>query len=157
MPALLALAVSMLIGACVYGAIMADRYAEARGEVKVLKGALAQANDTLTVYKARAAKSDTVWRVKVKPVWDSVRVTDTVRIDSVVYVPLAAADSAVGSCTRALDACQVAGIKAQAVMDQQAALIKVLEKRPGPCRVLKVRCELITGVAGLAAGVLLAK
>jgi hypothetical protein len=86
-----------------------------------------------------------------------VRVTDTVKVDSVVYIPRDVADEAVQSCSLALDACQKAGIVRDSVMAQQDRLIKVLEKKPGPCRFAGVRCEILTGILGITLGVIITK
>lgn len=153
----LALALTLLVAVGAWGGYNATRYNATRYEIKQLAAVLKATGDSLEVARRIEAKTDTVWRVKVRPVWDSVRVTDTVRIDSVIYVPRDAADSAVNACSLALDACQHAGIKRDSVIAQQDRMIDLLEKKPGPCRFLGIRCELVTGVLGLTAGVLIAK
>lgn len=104
-----------------------------------------------------AARTDTVWRTRVLPKWDSVRVTDTLVVDSVVYVPRPAADSAIAGCSLALRDCGRAKFALEQVVDVQDSLIKALRKQPKPCKVAGVRCEVLTLVGGLVGGVLIAK
>lgn len=76
---------------------------------------------------------DTVRMWRSQRIYDSVRVTDTVVVDSVVYVPRDAADSAVNACVAAELSCErrVANLNEQVrVADSLAFLERLRAARP---------------------------
>jgi hypothetical protein len=115
--------------------------AERRG---VAKGqAMAQAARVDTLWR-EVARTDTVWRDSVRVAvrwrdrWDSVRVTDTVTIDSIVYVPLAPADSTIRACFAAVRSCDPALAAKDTLI---TALRWQLDQQPKPPSALRVWAE----------------
>jgi hypothetical protein len=74
------------------------------------------------------AVTDTVFRTKVLPRYEVVRVTDTVVVDSVVYVNREVADNTVNSCKLALRNCDEVVKADSVVIRQQATTIGQLKR-----------------------------
>lgn len=135
-------------------AAWAIRDAERRGEAKAQARALEVRVETLRV---EAARADTVYRdslriaVRVRERWDTVRTRDTVRLNDTLYVPLAAADSAVSSCFAAVRACGRAGAAKDSVIAALDARIAAMPKPPGPVRVWGERALWAAAGYGLGA------
>lgn len=124
--------------------------------IKELSHAVGQLRVTADSLARIAGKVDTLWRERIKPRWDSVRITDTVVVNNIVYVPRPAADSAIKGCSLALDACQRAGLAKDDLIATQDSLLTVLRKNTR-CKFLGIPCETVALVGGFAAGVLIAK
>ena len=83
--------------------------AERRGERKAEQRTLAARVDTLwrevhrtdTLY-VELIRTATRWRDR----WDTVMTRDTITVDSIVYVPLAPADSTIRACVAAVVGCE---------------------------------------------------
>lgn len=122
-----------------------------RWEDRVYSAKLAALTDSLNVARAETARRDTIYvrdtvryrETRVR--WDSVRVTDTVVVDSVVYVNRDVADSTVKACDDALASCGslVLGLRSELATTND--LLALERKRPRP-----PRCGLYAGY-GLAA------
>jgi hypothetical protein len=141
-----------LIGVSCWGANQVRRTRELAGAVQVLESQAQQAAALMDSLRRAAQTRDTVYRQKWLPRWDTVRTRETVTLNDTVYVPFAVADSTVMACTMALDACQRLGIQQDTVIARQRLVIQALERKPGPCRVIGMRCEVLTLVGGLVLG-----
>ena len=128
----------------------------AQGRIKELTRSLSYATAAADSLSRIAAKTDTVWRTQYVT-YTTPGPRDTMTVHDTVYIRKDIADATVGACSVALTSCQRAGVARDSVIADLRAINAALAKKPGPCRVLNVRCEIITGAAGLAAGVLLAK
>jgi hypothetical protein len=101
---------------------------------RVVRGGLARLTtvaDTLAVAQARV---DTVYVDRVRTLtrtltrWDTVRVTDTVVVNGVVYVPRIVADSAIDACRQVVVSCDAR----VAIRDARLAVVdslRVLERQ----------------------------
>jgi hypothetical protein len=157
MMALVLVILGMMVGVLLWGAHQARRSTELAGELRVLRREVALSARAMDSLRKQAGRRDTVFRTKWVPTWDSVRVQDTVMRGDTVYVPRDVADSTIGACTLALTSCQRLGIAQDSVIAKQAALITVLERKPGPCKVLGARCEILTLIGGVLLGATVAK
>src|SRR5688500_822414 len=83
----------------------------------------ARSDSLLAARTAEAGRRDTVFRrdtlrlVRWRTAYDTARVTDTVVVDSVVYVPRDVADSTIAACTLAVNSCAAARQADAAVID----------------------------------------
>jgi hypothetical protein len=144
----------LIIVAVVWGMLTfwAIKSAEDRGARLARVEQLTAQIETLEV---RTQKLDTIWRDSVRYAtqwqtrWDTVRVQDTVTIDSVVYVPLAPAESTINSCYAALRSCARASLAKDTLIRAQANQITALQDmRPSLAKQLtRDALWLLTGFA----------
>ena len=139
MPKILTVALPYLAGLVL--ALFLFRSCEARAEAEGRYQAEREAlQKELATAQAEAGRRDTVfrrdtvrltaWRTR----YDSTRLTDTVVVDSIVYVNRDVADSTVTACTNALQSCTsllAAERSVAANLRQQIAL----ERKRGVCKV----------------------
>lgn len=118
---------------------------------RVYSARVAALQDSLAVARAETARRDTIYvrdtvRYAVQRTrWDTARITDTVTVDSIVYVNRDVADSTVKACDDALASCGslVLGLRSELATTND--LLALERKRPRP-----PRCGLYAGY-GLAA------
>lgn len=145
-----ALVLAGFTGALLQSRVAEDTYNAVLEQRRAQTEVLQRSVDSL---RREAAKRDTVYRTKWRTRWDTVVATiqpETPRESTLVAV----ADSTIGACTLALNSCTRLSYTQDSVIRAQRIEIKVLEKKPGPCRLLGVRCEVVTGVLGFAGGLL---
>lgn len=102
--------------------------AKARAELQAVRHVV----DSLEAVKVRVSvvyRTDTLQLVRWRTHWDSVRVRDTVWVDSVVYVPRDVADSTIAACTLALRDCD----HIRAVNDSLVAVLEAPRSAPRAC------------------------
>jgi hypothetical protein len=121
--------------------VWALKDAEQRGARQARLAQLAARVETLEVIAARV---DTIYRDSVRTAtkwrdrWDTVRVRDTITVDSVVYVPLAPAESTITACFAALRSCD----RALAAKDTLITALRwQLDQQPKPPSALRVWAE----------------
>lgn len=145
-----ALVLAAFAGAMLQSRVSEDTYNAVLEERREQTEALQRSVDSL---RRDAGKRDTVFRTKWLTRWDTVVATiqpETPRESTLVAV----ADSTIAACTLALNSCARLGLTQDSIIRAQRVEIKVLEKKPGPCRLLGVRCEVVTGVLGFTGGFL---
>jgi hypothetical protein len=125
--ALLAL---LLFRSCDASARASERYAIERARSdSVIASLTAEASRRDTVFRR-----DTVRLTRWRTAYDTARVTDTVVVDSVVYIPREIADSTIRACTLAVGSCAAARQADAAVIDGLRQRI-ALESKRGTCKV----------------------
>jgi hypothetical protein len=126
--------------------------AEERGARKARLERLTAQIETLEV---RVEKLDTVFRDSVRYAtkwrtrWDTVKATDTITRDSVVYVRLAPAESTINACFAALRSCERAGVAKDTLIRAQAEKISALESAKPSLKDQLVRGAIIFGAGYL--------
>lgn len=120
-------------------AVLAERVAPLVHRVRV--------TDTLYL---RDTLRFTRWRER----WDSVRITDTVTIAEVVYVPRADADSVLSACYAVLRSCEARVAARDTLIQSLKAALKA-EQSAGPSRVRVVLDRAAWAAVGLGAGAVL--
>jgi hypothetical protein len=99
---------------------------------------------------------DTVRLARWRDRWDSVRVTDTVVVADIVYVPRDAADSTISACYAVIRSCEArVAARDSLAASLQGALQAERAARPSALRVGVDRA--LWAAAGLAAGMVLSR
>jgi hypothetical protein len=105
---------------------------------------------TDTIYR-----NDTIRFARWRDRWDSVRVTDTLVRDSVVYVPRYVADSVFSSCKAVIGSCDLRVSARDSLVSSLRLELREATKKPHPVRVWADRALWLG--AGIGVGALVAR
>lgn len=145
-PAILLFASLTLVGLVLYDTyqrgLTAGRMESVTERVRVLR-------ETVTV-RDSVYRVDTIRLRVARTHWDTVRIRDTITIDSTIYVPLAPADSVIQACFAVVRSCGAVRLAQDSVIRGLEGVIKLQSNaKPSPIRLWAERALWLTAGIGI--------